>query len=177
MKTVRWSLLVASAALGLSACSSSTHANGAAAPTGHGFDCASLSRLYATYAINVSHVAAGMDGVSVGQQIATPKQIKSEAAAAHTAIDQITSALKGYASSFSLSEWKVSSGTLLDDYERAALKRQSPQSMEHLDTALSLTHTGFEAATSGSAIGAKAKLLCPGISAPQIAQPTTSSGH
>ena len=176
-KALRWVVAIAGAAIGLSACASTSQSSSATTPHGSGFDCAALSRLYATYSINVSHVAAGMDGVSVGQQIATPTQIKREAAQARTAIDQITSMLTTHATAFSITQWKTASGALLGDYERAALERQSPQSMEHLDTSLSLTHTGFEATTSGSAIGAKVRLLCPGISAPQIAQPTTSSGN
>jgi len=139
-------------------------------------DCTTLSKAENTYSRDVAHVAAGMDGVTVGQQIATPQQIRHASTQARSAIATIVTELRGVVPSGTLSSWQRTSSTLLADYERAALSKSSPDSMQHLAIALSLTPTGLEATTSGARIGSKVKSLCPAISVPQIPTPNQAGG-
>ena len=173
-------LLVALSALGLLAAACSSPTGTVATPSSsmaHAtIDCAKLSQAENDYTRNVAHVAAGMDGETVGQQIATATQIKDAATHARADVTSIVAELRGIVPSGTLSTWQQTSTTLLADYERAALAKDSPGSMQHLDIALSLTPTGLKATTSGAQIGSKVKRLCPAISVPQIPTPNQAGG-
>ena len=171
-RAMRTGFLAAICVVG-AACSSSS---GSSTPTSHaqgthGVNCAHLSALERSYATRVSTVAAGLDGLSVGQQIATARELKRDAVEASLDITDIQALLRGHVPSNTLGEWGRASTTLLGRYTKAALGHDSATQMANLDIALQLTPVGFAATTSGARIGSVVKGICPGLSVPTIEQP------